>query len=53
MVMEAISTLKECKDLFIEIRVKDNIIRESKSGFLGCIVESEVGKMAVREFENS
>jgi hypothetical protein len=53
MVMEAINTLKECKDLFIEIRIKDNIIREQKSGFLGSIVESEVGKMAVREFENS
>lgn len=43
----------DCKDLVLEVRLKDNIIREEKHGFLGNIVEGEVAKMAAREYENS
>jgi hypothetical protein len=39
--------------LVLEIRVKDHLLKEEKSGFLGSIVEGEIAKMAVREFENS
>lgn len=45
--------LNECKDLVIEGRLKDNLIREEKQGMLGHIVEGEVAKMACREYENS
>lgn len=51
--METISFLLQCKDLVIELRVKDHLIREEKQGMLGSIVESEIAKLAVREFENS
>ena len=53
MILETISFLSECKDLVVELRVKDHLLREEKHGFLGALVEGEIAKMAVREFENS
>jgi len=56
MIAEVIKVLDASKELIVELRVKDHLIREIEEGkdcFLGRLVEAEIGKMAVREFENS
>lgn len=50
--METINLLKEMKEMAGQNIIKDLIFREGNKGLLS-LVESDIAKMAVREFENS
>ena len=52
-IQEIIKVLIEVKSLFEEIRVKDELLRQQKPTFLSSHMESEIGKLGVREFENA
>lgn len=43
--------LETCKDLLLDLRIKDRLIKEDRLGILGKVIESEIGKLAFKELE--
>lgn len=43
--------LMACKDLLLELRIKDKLIKDDRLGILSKAIESEIGKLAFDELE--
>ena len=51
LIMEASDILTTCKDLLVELRLKDKLIKDDRLGILGKVIESEIAKLAFKELE--